>query len=1265
MKIFIESCLAAMMRSTFTSLGLQNDLDKIKIKCKDTYKLAQDNIDDLKNQLDDLFKQLGTSTSPAKDVLDIFQKIIDLKELEVKVYTEKDSTKITRLEKHQKDVEKDLEEMKTQLKRNVDIFKHAGSEIAQALESNKATSSPLTDLKNYLEFKIKQPGEQGGILNEVLQIVALQIKAMEILAHESDKYTTQAQIEGTTSRLEHKNSVLSNLKEEREQARVGIEKINKQITATEKEIMDLNAILSALKQTLVQLNGQTKEYDMKSKEIMSKIDKLKGKDELISRILRLQFEFIEALTTANAQIKALEFQITDLQKQLEKELERSSYLQANNRYLSIQLADRKEECEDMMNTYIHTEAELKNQINELSGSNSKKVLQIIVLGFEIDKITKQIEASSSNNDYLKRALDDKLKDLKVKKEELKKSDANSEKTLQVISQIENIWKLQSDDPNNLNQIMDLQKNLLDLITKLNDNNPAKLMLKFMALQSDVTWIRQMLKTVSDQAELQKIELQKKLSNKEDMLREKNKELAAATSDVSQLQTEIAVLKKELSALKMQIDKVQETAKQNIKDLEEQLKKSNQAFNDATKELNEKDAKIASQLMKINNLIDEIRVMKQQIQENEALVNARIAQLHDNLMKKEEENAKIRDENRKLKQDLIETSKCTELQQKYDNMKAEYNNTVSKLSSNILQKVFIIKTLIDEVEALDKQISTGESNSEELRKELEKKKQELEEANKKLKAEGSVSAKILDVFKLLTEIWKLQDDPTEKNLAKILILEVELNNLLTELKNSGEQGLELTLKMISIKESMARLKKAQVKMQEEYALEINGLKKEIGKKQNEILVLKANCEQSAQLQEKIKQLEKEAIEIKQKLTKLQQESDSTIESLEKQLKLKNKQLANTQDELQETNAENAALIKKLNDLSDDLKKITEEKNQSLNKAQEKISELETQLKTKDQQLVNKEAQLKEKNDENNALINKQNKLNEDLKKITEEKNNLQEKTQKEISDLKEKFEKQKQELANQDRKLKEKDEAISALEKESDKTKAELEKEKNKYKDVINENKKLDQQVKEATEKVKILEEQIKQINETPKTDWPRLDQNTAHRRLILSQDDREARTSVLPQNVPNNPERYDIAIAALGKNGYDSGKQYWEIRVAGRNCYVVGVAKESAQRKGILTYGPRAGYWVLLRRRDGQHIAIADNPVVLNLPDTSVIGVLVDFNRKVITFYDAERRQVIYKFSGNEFQGKLHPFIETCSDSNINDPPLIFKEVQSTKWLQE
>lgn len=188
----------------------------------------------------------------------------------------------------------------------------------------------------------------------------------------------------------------------------------------------------------------------------------------------------------------------------------------------------------------------------------------------------------------------------------------------------------------------------------------------------------------------------------------------------------------------------------------------------------------------------------------------------------------------------------------------------------------------------------------------------------------------------------------------------------------------------------------------------------------------------------------------------------------------------------------------------------------------------------------------------------------------------------------------------------------------------------------------------------------------PMPEWPRFDANTAHRRLIFSHDEKEARTSLLAQPVPNTPERYDTAIAALAKDGYNSGKHYWEIGVFGRNCYVVGAAKSSAQRKGILTYGPSAGHWVILKKRDGTLVAIADKQVQINIRVTpSVIGVQVDFKNKEVTFYDAEKKYEIFRFTGNELQGKIYPYIETCSDSNINDPPLILKKVQSIDWLKQ
>uniref|UniRef100_A0A672K8S3 B30.2/SPRY domain-containing protein n=1 Tax=Sinocyclocheilus grahami TaxID=75366 RepID=A0A672K8S3_SINGR len=187
----------------------------------------------------------------------------------------------------------------------------------------------------------------------------------------------------------------------------------------------------------------------------------------------------------------------------------------------------------------------------------------------------------------------------------------------------------------------------------------------------------------------------------------------------------------------------------------------------------------------------------------------------------------------------------------------------------------------------------------------------------------------------------------------------------------------------------------------------------------------------------------------------------------------------------------------------------------------------------------------------------------------------------------------------------------------------------------------------------------------PTSEWPRFDANTAHRRLILSQDEKEARTSLFPQPVPDSLERYDTAIAVLGKDGFDSGKHYWEIGVIGRNCYVVGAARASAQRKGILRYGPSAGYWVIQKNRGSKLFASADRLVHLQAEEPSVIGVQLDFKNNKVTFYNAEKKLEIFSFTGTELQGEIHPFVETCSDTNLNEPPLILKKTQSTDWLKQ
>lgn len=56
-----------------------------------------------------------------------------------------------------------------------------------------------------------------------------------------------------------------------------------------------------------------------------------------------------------------------------------------------------------------------------------------------------------------------------------------------------------------------------------------------------------------------------------------------------------------------------------------------------------------------------------------------------------------------------------------------------------------------------------------------------------------------------------------------------------------------------------------------------------------------------------------------------------------------------------------------------------------------------------------------------------------------------------------------------------------------------------------------------------------------------LDASTAHQRLIISPDGKQVHCGERNQPVPNNPERFDRVVCVLAKQGFNSGRHYWEV----------------------------------------------------------------------------------------------------------------------------
>ncbi|XP_035988770.1 E3 ubiquitin-protein ligase TRIM21-like [Fundulus heteroclitus] len=169
-----------------------------------------------------------------------------------------------------------------------------------------------------------------------------------------------------------------------------------------------------------------------------------------------------------------------------------------------------------------------------------------------------------------------------------------------------------------------------------------------------------------------------------------------------------------------------------------------------------------------------------------------------------------------------------------------------------------------------------------------------------------------------------------------------------------------------------------------------------------------------------------------------------------------------------------------------------------------------------------------------------------------------------------------------------------------------------------------------------------------------LDPNTAHPKLILSDDGKQVKHGDVWKELPNNPERFWLFPNVLGKQSFSSGRFYFEVQVKGKTDWDLGVARESIDRKGKVGLSPQNGFWVIVSR-DGYHYSGDDISVPFNLqPGPEKVGVFVDYEEGLVSFYDVDAAALIYSFTGCCFTEKLYPFFSPClNDGGKNSAPLI------------
>ncbi|XP_039460134.1 nuclear factor 7, brain-like [Oreochromis aureus] len=182
-----------------------------------------------------------------------------------------------------------------------------------------------------------------------------------------------------------------------------------------------------------------------------------------------------------------------------------------------------------------------------------------------------------------------------------------------------------------------------------------------------------------------------------------------------------------------------------------------------------------------------------------------------------------------------------------------------------------------------------------------------------------------------------------------------------------------------------------------------------------------------------------------------------------------------------------------------------------------------------------------------------------------------------------------------------------------------------------------------------------------------LDPDTAHPKLILSDDGKQVFDSDVWKNLPDNPERFSQYVCVLGEQSFSSGRFYFEVQVKGKTDWTLGVARESINRKGKIIARPQDGFWTVWLRNENEYKACAGPSVRLCLqPGPEKVGVFVDYEDGLVSFYDVGAAALIYSFTGCSFTHKLHPFFgPSLNDGGKNSAPLIICPVNQTESIND
>lgn len=136
--------------------------------------------------------------------------------------------------------------------------------------------------------------------------------------------------------------------------------------------------------------------------------------------------------------------------------------------------------------------------------------------------------------------------------------------------------------------------------------------------------------------------------------------------------------------------------------------------------------------------------------------------------------------------------------------------------------------------------------------------------------------------------------------------------------------------------------------------------------------------------------------------------------------------------------------------------------------------------------------------------------------------------------------------------------------------------------------------------------------------------------------------------------RADVCRCVLARwSTASTGRRYFEVQVTKWSNWTLGVTHQETITNKEVSLSPRGGFWTVWSKDGGACVAAAQPPVALSLSTPlRKVGVFVDHEQGVVSFYDADAASLVYSFTDCCFSRPLFPFFSPCSnkDGKLHTP---------------